>query len=143
VGNDVLNLTRFYISNGVVDYGGVGFNQSEEWFQNRYTEARPHNNPKYPGVQRGIASGDINSVMLEDGSFARLKMLTVSYTFPKLGPIQNPRLFVTGTNLWTWTNYSGFDPEVSSYAQSLLQQGIDYGAYPAQRSYTIGFSCNF
>ena len=85
----------------------------------------------------------MTSVMLEDGSFARLKMLTVSYTFPKIGPIQNPRLFVTGTNLWTWTKYSGFDPEVSSYAQSLLQQGIDYGAYPAQRSYTIGFSCNF
>lgn len=143
VGNDVLNLTRFYVSNGVVDYGGVGFNQSEEWFLNRHTEANPHNNVKYPGVQRGIASGDINSVMVEDGSFARLKMLTVSYTFPKLGPIQNPRLFVTGTNLWTWTKYSGFDPEVSSFGQSLLQQGIDYGAYPAQRSYTIGFSCNF
>lgn len=143
VGNDVLNLTRFYVSNGVVDYGGVGFNQSEEWYRNRYTDANPHNNPKYPGVQRGIASGDINSTMLEDGSFARLKMLTLSYTFPRLGPVQNPRLFVTGTNLWTWTKYSGFDPEVSSYGQSLLQQGIDYGAYPAQRSYTIGFSCNF
>ncbi len=143
VGNDVLNLTSFYINNGVVDYGGVGFNQSEEWFNKRYTESNVHNNPKYPGIQRGIASGDINSTMLEDGSFVRLKMLSLSYTFPKLGPIQNPRLFVTGTNLWTLTKYTGFDPEVSSYAQSLLQQGIDYGAYPTQRSYTIGFSCNF
>jgi TonB-linked SusC/RagA family outer membrane protein len=143
VGNDVLNLTNFYINNGVVDYGGVGFNQSEDWYNNRYRESNQHNNPKYPGIQRGIASGDINSTMLEDGSFMRLKMLSLSYTFPKLGPIQNPRLFVTGTNLWTLTNYTGFDPEVSSYAQSLLQQGIDYGAYPSQRSYTIGFSCNF
>ncbi|WP_229214221.1 SusC/RagA family TonB-linked outer membrane protein [Dyadobacter flavalbus] len=143
VGNDVLNLTRFYINNGVVDYGGVGFNQSEEWFNKRYTAANPHNNPKYPGIQRGIASGDINSTMLEDGSFARLKMLSLSYTFPKIGPVKDPRLFVTGTNLWTLTKYTGFDPEVSSYAQSLLQQGIDYGAYPSQRSYTIGFSCNF
>ncbi|TLU96194.1 SusC/RagA family TonB-linked outer membrane protein [Dyadobacter sediminis] len=143
VGNDVLNLTSFYINNGVVDYGGVGFNQSEEWFYKRYTTANPHNNPRYPGIQRGIASGDINSTMLEDGSFARLKMLSLSYTFPKIGPIKDPRLFVTGTNLWTLTSYTGFDPEVSSYAQSLLQQGIDYGAYPSQRSYTIGFSCNF
>ncbi|WAC13776.1 SusC/RagA family TonB-linked outer membrane protein [Dyadobacter pollutisoli] len=143
VGNDVLNLTNFYIMNGVVDYGGVGFNQSEEWYNKRYTEARPHNDPKYPGIQRGIASGDINSTMLEDGSFVRLKMLSLSYTFPRLGPVKNPRLFVTGTNLWTLTNYTGFDPEVSSYGQSLLQQGIDYGAYPSQRSYTIGFSCNF
>ncbi|TDE15446.1 SusC/RagA family TonB-linked outer membrane protein [Dyadobacter psychrotolerans] len=143
VGNDVLNLTSFYIANGVVDYGGVGFNQSEEWYNNRYTESNPHNNPKYPGIQRGIASGDINSTMLEDGSFVRLKMLSLAYTFPKLGPIQNPRLFVTGTNILTLTKYTGYDPEVSSYGQSLLQQGIDYGAYPMQRSYTIGFSCNF
>jgi TonB-linked SusC/RagA family outer membrane protein len=143
VGNDVLNLTNFYINNGVVDFGGVGFNQSEEWYRKRYTEANQHNDPKYPGIQRGIASGDINSTMLEDGSFARLKMLSLSYTFPRLGPVKNPRLFVTGTNLWTLTKYTGFDPEVSSYAQSLLQQGIDYGAYPSQRSYTIGFSCNF
>jgi TonB-linked SusC/RagA family outer membrane protein len=143
VGNDVLNLTSFYINNGVVDFGGVGFNQSEEWYSKRHTESNPHNNPKYPGIQRGIASGDINSTMLEDGSFVRLKMLSLSYTFPRLGPVQNPRLFVTGTNLWTLTRYTGYDPEVSSYAQSLLQQGIDYGAYPTQRSYTIGFSCNF
>ncbi|KAA0992940.1 SusC/RagA family TonB-linked outer membrane protein [Dyadobacter aurulentus] len=143
VGNDVLNLTNFYIMNGVVEYSGVGFNQSEEWYNKRYTESNPHNDPKYPGIQRGIPSGDINSTMLEDGSFMRLKMLSLSYTFPCLGPVQNPRLFVTGTNLWTLTKYTGFDPEVSSYAQSLLQQGIDYGAYPTQRSYTIGFSCNF
>ncbi len=143
VGNDVLNLTSFYINNGVVDYGGVGFNQSEEWYQKRFTESNPHNDTKYPGIQRGIASGDINSTMVEDGSFVRLKMLSLSYTFPRLGPIQNPKLFVTGTNLWTLTRYTGYDPEVSSYAQSLLQQGIDYGAYPSQRSYTIGFSCNF
>jgi TonB-linked SusC/RagA family outer membrane protein len=143
VGNDVLNLTNFYINNGVVEFSGVGFNQSEEWFNKRYTESNPHNDPKYPGIQRGIASGDINSTMLEDGSFVRLKMLSLSYTFPRLGPIQNPRLFVTGTNLWTLTRYTGFDPEVSSYAQSLLLQGIDYGAYPSQKSYTIGFSCNF
>jgi TonB-linked SusC/RagA family outer membrane protein len=143
VGNDVLNLTSFYINNGVVDYGGVGFNQSEEWYNRRYTETNQHNDPKYPGIQRGIASGDINSTMVEDGSFVRLKMLALAYTFPKLGPIQNPKIFLTGTNLWTLTKYTGYDPEVSSYAQSLLQQGIDYGAYPMQRSYTIGFSCNF
>jgi TonB-linked SusC/RagA family outer membrane protein len=143
VGNDVLNLTSFYINNGVVDYGGVGFNQSEDWFNKRYTATNQHNNPKYPGIQRGIASGDINSTMLEDGSFVRLKMLSLSYTFPRLGPIQNPRVFVTGTNIWTLTRYTGYDPEVSSYAQSLLQQGIDYGAYPSQRSFTVGFSCNF
>lgn len=143
VGNDVLNLTRFYVNNGLVDYAGVIFNQSQDWYTHRWTPANPHNDPRYPGTQRGISSSDINSVMLEDGSFARLKMLTLSYGFPTLGPVKNLRLFVTGTNLLTITRYSGFDPEVSSYNQSLLQQGIDYGAYPAQRSYTFGLSCHF
>jgi len=143
VGNDVLNLTRFYLNNGIVNYSGIAFNQSEDWYKNRWTESNQHNDPMYPSTQRGLSSADINSTMLEDGSFIRLKTLTLSYTFPKLGVIQNPRLFVTGTNIATFTKYKGFDPEVSSFNQSLLQQGIDYGAYPAQRSYTIGFSCNF
>lgn len=143
VGNDVLNLTRFYLNNGIVNYSGIAFNQSEDWYKKRWTESNQHNDPLYPSTQRGLSSPDINSTMIEDGSFIRLKTLTLSYTFPKLGVIQNPRLFVTGTNIATFTKYKGFDPEVSSFNQSLLQQGIDYGAYPAQRSYTIGFSCNF
>ncbi|PQA59906.1 SusC/RagA family TonB-linked outer membrane protein [Siphonobacter curvatus] len=143
VGNDVLNLTRFYLNNGLLDYQGVIFNQTEDWYFNRWTADRPHNNVRYPSTQRGISSSDINSAILEDGSFVRLKMLTISYGFPKIGPVKNPRLFVTGTNLFTLTKYTGFDPEVSSFNQSLLQQGIDYGAYPAQKSFTIGLSCNF
>lgn len=143
VGNDVLNLTRFYLTDGLVDYAGVSFNQTEEWYRKRWTASRPHNDPRFPGTQIGIPTGDINSVILEDGTFVRLKMLTLAYQLPKLGPVKNPRLFLTGTNLFTLTNYTGFDPEVSSYNQSLLQQGIDYGAYPAQKSFTIGFSCNF
>ncbi|MEO8960248.1 MAG: hypothetical protein ABI325_00090 [Ginsengibacter sp.] len=86
---------------------------------------------------------DITSSMVEDGSYVRLKSLTFSYAFPKLKVIKDLTLSVTATNLLTITNYSGFDPEVSSFNQSILQQGIDYAAYPAQRSYTFGLSCNF
>lgn len=143
VGNDVLNLTRFYLNNGLIDYAGVIFNQTEDWYNKRWTPANQHNDPRYPGTQRGISTGDINSTMLENGSFFRLKMLTVSYTLPNITVLKSPRLFLTGTNVFTITKYTGFDPEVSSFNQSLLQQGIDYGAYPAQRSFTIGFSCNF
>lgn len=142
-GNDILNLTRFYLNNGLINYSGVIFNQSEDWYQNRWTTSNQHNNPLYPGTQRGIGTGDINSTMIENGSFFRLKMLTLSYQFPNITVLKNPRLFVTGTNVFTITKYTGFDPEVSSFSQSLLQQGIDFGAYPSQRSYTIGFSCNF
>jgi hypothetical protein len=57
--------------------------------------------------------------------------------------LKNARIFFTGTNIFTITKYTGFDPEVSSYGQSLLQQGIDFGTYPSNRSYTIGVSSNF
>ncbi|MCO5238415.1 MAG: TonB-dependent receptor [Chitinophagaceae bacterium] len=144
VGNDVLNLTQFYLNSGMINYAGMVFNQSEDWYLNRWTPANPHNNPRYPGTQK-TAGGitDINSAMLEDGSYFRLKLLALSYQFPDIAVIKNPRLFVTGTNVLTFTKYTGFDPEVSSYGEQLLRQGIDYGAYPAQRSFTIGFSCNF
>ncbi len=142
-GNDILNLTSFYLNNGLVNYSDIVFNQTADWYKNRWTPSNPTNNPRYPGTQKNIAVGDINSTMVEDGSFFRLKTATISYTLPSFKVFNNPRLFVTGTNLFTITKYTGFDPEVSSFSQSLLQQGIDYGAYPGQRTYTIGVSCNF
>ena len=145
VGNDVLNVSRFYLNNGHINYGGVVFNQTEDWYKNRWTPSNPHNDPRYPGTQRFIYAGvsDANSVMVEDGSFVRLKTLSISYQLPTTKVIKNPKLFFTGTNLFTVTKYTGFDPEVSSWGQDLLHQGIDFGAYPSQRSYTLGFSCNF
>lgn len=142
-GNDILNLTSFYINDGLVNYSDIVFNQTADWYKNRWTTSNPTNDPKYPSVQKNIATGDINSAMVENGSYFRLKTATISYTLPNVAVFKNPRIFVTGTNLFTITKYTGFDPEVSSFNQSLLQQGIDYGAYPGQRNYTIGVSCNF
>jgi TonB-linked SusC/RagA family outer membrane protein len=143
VGNDILNITRFYTNSGMIDFSNVSFNQTEDWYQHRWTAAKPGNDPRYPGVQKTYTLSDINSSMIEDGSYFRLKTLTLSYSLPNMKVIKNARLFVTGTNIFTITKYSGFDPEVSSFDQSLLQQGVDYGAYPSQRSYTVGVSCNF
>ncbi|MEJ7694950.1 SusC/RagA family TonB-linked outer membrane protein, partial [Daejeonella sp.] len=142
-GNDVLNVTRFYLNSGLVNYSGVVFNQTEEWYNKRWTAANPTNDIRFPGIQTNIATGDINNTLIENGSYFRLKNLTLSYTFSNLKVIKNPRLFFTGTNLFTITKYSGFDPEVSSYGQSLLQQGIDFGAYPSSKTYTVGLSCTF
>jgi TonB-linked SusC/RagA family outer membrane protein len=143
VGNDVLDLSRFYFNNGIINYYGVVFNQSADWFKNRWTPANPHNDTRYPGIQFNMAVNDITSSMIENGSYMRLKTLTLSYNFPQVKFVKNLALFVTGTNLITITKYKGFDPEVSSFNQSLLQQGIDYGAYPTQKSCTFGLSCNF
>ena len=85
---------------------------------------------------------------IEDASFLRLQSLTVGYTLPKsvikkVG-IQNLRFYVTATNLFCITGYSGYDPEVSSYSRkssySGLTPGIDYSSYPKSRAFTFGLN---
>ncbi len=144
VGNDVLDITRYLLNDGSLAWSGQLVNQTEDWFKNRWTADNPHNDARYPGVQiQPFAISDITSSMIEDGSYVRLKSLTFSYQFPKLKVLKGLKLSVTATNLLTLTNYAGFDPEVSSFRQSILQQGIDYAGYPTQRSYTFGVHCNF
>lgn len=142
-GNDVLNLTRFYLSNGLVNYSQIFFNQTQDWYNHRWTPSNPTNNPRYPGVAKNIPLGDVNSSEIENGSYFRLKTATIYYNLPNTKVFKNARVFFTGTNIFTVTKYTGFDPEVSSYGQSLLQQGIDFGSYPSSRTYTIGVSSNF
>ena len=80
---------------------------------------------------------------VEDASFLRLSNLSIGYTFnrKKLAKInlQGLRLYATGSNLFVWTPYNGFDPEVSTKGNSLTP-GVDFGAYPRNRSFVFGIS---
>jgi TonB-linked SusC/RagA family outer membrane protein len=79
-----------------------------------------------------------SSRWIEDGSYIRLKSVTLSYTFPgKLAFINELNIFFTGTNLITSTGYLGYDPEFS-YADGILGQGIDYGKIPQPRTMIVG-----
>lgn len=84
---------------------------------------------------------------IEDGSFLRLATLTVGYTFPKTLMkklfIQNLRLYVTASNLFCLTNYSGMDPEVDCRRNYLICPGVDYSAYPRSRQYIFGVNLSF
>ncbi|MFA5328235.1 MAG: TonB-dependent receptor [Prolixibacteraceae bacterium] len=84
---------------------------------------------------------------VEDGSFLRLSTLTLGYTLPsiltKKVNIQNLRFYVTGYNVFLLTNYSGFDPEVSTRRKSALTPGVDYSAYPRSRQIVFGLNLNF
>ncbi|MBZ4676363.1 MAG: SusC/RagA family TonB-linked outer membrane protein [Anaerophaga sp.] len=84
---------------------------------------------------------------VEDGSFLRLNTLTLGYTLPvnfvsRFG-IQNFRLYASGYNVFVWTNYSGFDPEVSTRRKTPLTPGVDYSAYPKSRSFVVGLNLTF
>lgn len=84
---------------------------------------------------------------VEDASFLRLNTLTLGYTLPKAlvskAKIQNLRFYVTGYNLFCLTNYSGYDPEVSTIRKTNLTPGVDYSAYPKSRQFVVGVNLNF
>ena len=83
---------------------------------------------------------------IEDGSYLRLSNITLGYTVPKeiiqKSFINNLRLYLTANNIYTLTNYSGFDPDVSSET-SFLKRGVDNSAYPKTSSYVVGINLTF
>jgi hypothetical protein len=84
------------------------------------------------------------SFYIEDGSFVRLKNVSLGYQLPlKTKFIKRARVYVSGQNLLTFTNYRGYDPEVNSDFNSNTQYGVDNYAYPAARTFTAGASLSF
>jgi len=88
----------------------------------------------------GSTSNTANSTrFLEDGSYLRLKNVQIGYTLPKKitekAFISRLRFYVTASNLFIITKYSGYDPEVGG--------GVDYGNYPQSRTFTFGLNANF
>lgn len=84
---------------------------------------------------------------VEKGSFLRLNTVSLGYTLPKILTeklnIQSLRFYATGYNLFIWTNYTGFDPEVSTRRQTPLTPGVDYSAYPRSRQLVFGLNFSF
>ena len=77
-----------------------------------------------------------------DASFFRLKNINLGYNFNfKNG--KSLRLYVSGQNLVTWTNYPGFDPEVQTYTKNPQRRGVDFGTYPGTKSYIFGIRLNY
>ncbi len=92
----------------------------------------------------GSSSLIFSSRYVEDGSFLRLNNISLGYTLPKSlvekVKIGNLRVYATVYNLKTWTNYSGFDPEVNTKPNGNLTPGIDWGAYPRNMSFVFGLN---
>lgn len=84
---------------------------------------------------------------VEDGSFLRLNTLTLGYTLPSdltsRLRLSNFRVYASAYNVFTLTNYSGFDPEVSTRRKTALTPGVDYSAYPKSRSFVVGLNLTF
>ena len=83
---------------------------------------------------------------LEDGSYLRLQNLSLGYTFPdkwtRKAGISKLRIYVQGTNLFTWTDYTGYNPEVNKRSTDALRPGEDYCSYPLSRTFSVGVNFN-
>lgn len=137
-GNKIMNANRILFE-GTYRYG---LNQFAS-YEDRWSPENPHSNNYVPGGQKVAYYSDKT---LEDGSYLRLKTVQIGYTLParvlsKLH-ISKLRIYFAAQNLFTWTAYSGYDPEVSIF-NSPLTPGFDYLSYPRSRTYTVGLNLSF
>ena len=158
LGNDVLNATKLTNSRaGKLKYSVLSAVDS----QNRWTlvndegnfvtdpeELAAMNAGKTVACLHDLEEADtyIHSWGVEDASYLKISNVTLGYTFPrkwmeKIG-LESLRLYVTGNNLYTFTKYTGFDPEVSTFGNGLTP-GVDFGGYPRSRSVVFGVNVAF
>lgn len=133
-GNDIYNLSRLSFENP------LGQRNLLKGVVNRWSPTNPSN--QYVSAAQG-GRLPVSSYYVEDGSYIRCKNLTLGYTLPAIKGVQNIRVYVSGNNLFTLTNYSGFDPEVNTFAGSNTVIGIDNFVYPQARSFLGGIQVTF
>ena len=96
-------------------------------------------------LPRGYISGiyAVEQWRIAEGSYTKLRELSLSYDFGKLKPFSNLTVSLAGRNLVSWDNYNGFDPEVNAAGQSTVLRGIDFGTVPIPRTFSFGVSAKF
>ena len=155
-GNKIMNMNDFFMVHGGTQ-ANIGFlpRQLERWQKPGDVTDIPRlttysANPTQNGGAANNYGGNVASLSsryLEDGSFIRLKTLTLGYTLPKdvlskIG-VSKFRIYAQGTNLLTFTNYGGLDPEVSSQSNNQNTVGYDWATVPQPRTFQIGASVTF
>lgn len=135
-GNEIVNFNRF----GLESFDGTKNNSKAAL--DRWTPNNPTN--KYPRANALPPSNTLSDVQVEDGSYLRVQDVTLSYHLPvrlidRLG-LKLVRLYVSAKNVRTFTGYSGYDPEVSRFANDNLSMGADYGSYPRSKMFLAGIN---
>lgn len=133
-GNNLYNLSRYTFENPLGQRNVVA-GMSNRW------SATNASNEYVSGYQGGRLP--ITNRFVEDGSFVRIKNITLGYTLPRIKGVSSIRVYLSGNNLFTFTRYSGYDPEVNAFGGSNTQLGIDNLVYPMSRSYLAGVQFTF
>lgn len=123
---------------------GTGYTNASRNLLNRWTPTNTNTDVRAAYQDPAITIADR---FIEDGSYVRLKNVSLGYSLPKSllakARITNLRIYVSAQNAATWTKYTGYDPEVSLNGQSLISKGVDSGVYPNSKSYQAGLSLSF
>ncbi|WP_308395329.1 TonB-dependent receptor [Prevotella sp.] len=139
-GNKILNLNRRYIDNMEGNVNGTKV-ALDRW--------KSPENPGSGWVNRANrkqtgSNGRTSTWHLEGGSYLRLQNLALGYTLPRAFTqkfkVEKMRVYVSGQNLFTITDYSGYNPEVNARPSQNLTPGEDYGTYPLARTYMFGLN---
>ncbi len=133
-GNDIYNLSLLAFENP------LGQRNLFKQVTDRWTPSNPNN--QYASAAQG-GRLPLSNYFVEDGSYLRCKNVTLGYRFAPIKGINGIRIYVSANNLFTITNYSGFDPEVNTFAGSNTAIGIDNLVYPQARSILGGVQITF
>ena len=142
-GHKILNLIRRYVYN--MEGNGNLFKGALDRWQSA-------DNPGNGLVNRANrlstgSNGEISTWHIEDGSYVRIRTLTLGYSLPNALlqrlRLTRARLYVSAQNPFTFTKYLGFNPEVNSRPDSALSSGEDYGTYPLPRTTSVGINLSF
>ncbi len=141
-GNDIYNGNREY-----TDAFGTFIDNNSGRARNRWTPENPSTTEAratYDDSNNNVRS---SSRFVEDGSYVRIKNAVLGYNLPARfstrAGVASMRLYVQAQNLKTWTDYSGFDPEVNFSGAASITRGIDFYTLPQARTYTIGLNLGF
>ena len=139
-GNEMVNMN-------LLNLGNVNGQQNvlADAGLNRWTPDNPSD--RYARALATSTDNFFSSRLVEDASYLRLKNITLGYNLPPdlLGKlkISNLRIYASATNLWTLTNYSGYDPEGNAYGFTTNLVGVDDGNYPQAKTYLMGLNFGF
>ncbi len=142
-GNDIINWTRKVTEGMTEAYANQSVRVADRWTPtNTDTEM-----PRYVAGDPN-ANARVSDRYVEDGSFLRIKNVTLGYNLPKnlldrTGIISSMKAYVTVQNLYTFTDYSGYDPDIGGHSNNALLAGVDNGRYPVPRTYLIGLKLDF
>lgn len=140
-GNDVLNYTK-----RTTEQLSNVYNNQLNTVKDRFTQSNPNGAlPRYNQWHNN--NFRVSDRFVEDGSYLRIQNVTFGYNLPQTliskAKIANARVFVTGQNLYTFTNYTGYDPELGAFNSSATFFNIDNGNYPNPRTFTFGANITF